>query len=268
MNNPKRCDIASLMMLLWICVYILILVYTPQWVFLTNIIACTLPMIVFKQKHRGKTFGASDCNTVKYKYKDYIPFFAFAISGTALVSALTFFVCKWMGYVQPVTESNGFLYTLVFSCMIPAFFEEWLVRGGVLGALSEHKGAGAVICSSFFMLMHFNFAAWPYALFAGLCITLLVYLTECVYLGMLLHFIINFTSAVLSYFSGKEEYIALLLLAVVFASSFVLLRQSSLYKDAAELIGDVKKEDIKRMMTPLVILFAVCSVFIAALFLQ
>lgn len=169
--------------------------------------------------------------------------------------------------MPPASENNGFLYTLVFSCMIPAFFEEWLLRGGVLGALAEHKGAGVITCSVFFMLIHFNFTAWLYALFAGLCITLLVYLTECIYLGMLLHFLINFTSAILAYFSGKEEYIALLLLAVVFVSGFVLLRQSNLYKDAVNLIGNVKKEDFKCILTPTVILFAVCALFIATLFL-
>ena len=266
MLKLKRSDIASLMMLLWICVYMLILVYAPKWSFITNVIACTLPMLVFKQKYRGKTFGASNCNTVKYKKREYVPFFAFAISGTALISALAFLVCKAVGGASPVAASNGFLYTLVFSCMIPAFFEEWLLRGGVLGALEEYKGVGVIACSVFFMLIHFNFAAWPYALFAGLCITLLVYLTECIYLGMLLHFLINFTSMFLSYFSGNAEYIALLLLAIVFASSFALLKHSNLYKDTVNLFGDVGKKDFGGMFTPFVIIFLLCACFITTLF--
>ncbi len=261
MSKFKSGNIVALMLLLWLCVYAGIAICLPKWVGFAGIIACTLPMLLFKQKHRGNTFGSRDCNTVKYKKKEYALFFVFCICGCALISALTYLL-----FTEPVEETavkhhSEFFYPLVFSCIIPAFFEEWFIRGGVLSVLSKYGGLGICACAFIFAVMH-STSQMLYAVFAGLLITALVYVTECIYLGMLLHFLNNFTSLLLSYLSGGAEYIALSVILIVFAASIVLLRKSNLLADISKALCTYNKEDRRKVITPLLVLFAVCAVAI------
>lgn len=258
MNKRKSGNIASLMLLVWLAFYIAALLI-PKWAGFIGIFGCTVPMIVFDQKVRGKTFGTRDCNTVIYKKQEYAAFFAFCISGCALLSAITFFFTN-LGGAPTAAETVGrsdFFYLLVFSCMIPAFFEEWLMRGGVLGKLAKHGGAGVWMCAILFMLMHVAPTKWLYALFAGVLITALVYLTECVYLGMLLHFCNNFASLLLSYLpGGTAETIALIVIAAVFVSSLLLLARGKLFADTVKLLREVDGEKMRELLTPLFWMFA------------
>lgn len=259
MTKIKTSTVAALMCMLWLAVYIAILLYLPQWSPFAVIVSCTLPMLLFKQKHRGKTFGASNCNTVKYKKSEYVSFFIFTIAGSALISALTYIVYNAFGGEAVEGAQKGFFYMVVFSCFLPAFFEEWLVRGGVLGALSEYGKICVFVTALIFALMH-GVGRFPYSFFAGLFITALVYVTECIYLGMLLHFLNNFTSVILSYLSGGREYIALGVIMLAFAISFVLLRKTKLFADVKAVL--FPKENIKEIVTPALIFFTVCALII------
>lgn len=255
MKKLKSADAASLMMLAWLVISFF---FPTRWVAFSGIVACGAPMVLFKHSVRGVTFGARDCNTAKYKISEYALFFAFCICGAALVSAITYLTTVAFG--TDVPQSGGrtdFFYLLVFSCFIPAFFEEWFMRGGVLGTLAKHRGAGVLICAVLFALMHMSIAKIPYAFFSGLFITALVYLTECVYLGMLLHFLNNLTSLVLSYLpSGVGEYIMLGVIAVAFLVSAAFFKKTSLCRDTVSLFSSVKKEEIKELCTPCFWVFA------------
>lgn len=269
MHKRKSGNIASLMMLVWLMFYIAAL-WIPKWADFIGILGCTVPMLLFKQNMRGKTFGTRDCNTVIYQKTEYAAFFAFCISGCALLSAITFFLSN-LGGVQTAAETAGrsdFFYLLVFSCMIPAFFEEWLVHGGVLGKLAKYDGAGVWMCAILFMLMHVAPTRWLYALFAGVLITALVYLTECIYLGMLLHFCNNVASLLLSYLpSGTAQTIALIVIAAVFAASFMLLARGKLFADTVKLLREVDSEKMRDLLTPLFWVFAAAVVAVYILFI-
>ncbi len=231
------------MMLMWLAIYLFAAFFATRWADFLAIIACTAPMLIFKRKHRGETFGTRDCNTLKYKKREYVWIFLLCISGCALISAFCYLL--FSSGEPTATSRSDFLYLLVFGCFLPAFFEEWFVRGGILGALSQYGGRGVLVCALFFMLMHITPEKYPYALFAGLVITVLVYLTECIYLGMLLHFLNNLASLLLSYLPrGNAEYIALAALAVVFVLSIACLRCGAFLNDAKELILSVKTEEI------------------------
>lgn len=253
MSKRKAGDIAASMMLVWLAFYILGAVVAPKWADFIGILGCTAPMLVFKQRTRGRTFGTRDCNTVIYKKQEYASFFALCISGCALLSAVTCFITD-LGGAQAAAETAGrsdFFYLLVFSCFIPAFFEEWLLRGGVLGVLAEHASAGVWMCAILFMLMHVSPAKWVYALFAGVLITALVYLTECIYLGMILHFCNNLVSLLLSYLpSGTAESIALIVIAAVFVASFLLLARGKLFADTVKLLHKVDGGKMRELLTP------------------
>lgn len=266
MKKLKPINVASLMMLLWLAFYIFAAFFATRWADFLAIIGCTAPMTVFSKRVRGETYGTKDFNTVKYKKREYALYFAFTISGGALISAITYLLTSF-GYAETETAARSdFPYLLVFCCFIPAFFEEWLVRGGVLGAL-KRCGKGSVIVSAvFFMLMHISPAKYPYALFAGLLITALVYLTECIYLGMLLHFLNNFTSLLLSYLPrGISEYIALAILAAAFGVSLALLRRGKLFTDVRELLMTAKNENFKEYFTPPFNVFVVLSILVTVL---
>lgn len=252
------------MMLVWLAFYVLAAFFATRWADFLAIIGCTVPMIVFKKKHRGETFGTVFCNTVKYKKKEYSLYVLFCISGCALISALCYLFFA-SGEAQTVAARSDFPYLLVFYCFIPAFFEEWLVRGGILGVLAPYKAGAVWICGIFFMLMHANPAKYLYALFAGLLITSLVYLTECIYLGMLLHFLNNFAALLLSYLpNGFAEYIALAVVTVVFALSFVLLKRTRLFADTKKLLLSVKDVNTKEILSPFFYAVVIAFICIAA----
>ncbi|MBQ5361876.1 MAG: CPBP family intramembrane metalloprotease [Clostridia bacterium] len=263
----KEGNIASLMMLVWLAFYIFGAVFASRWADFVGILGCTVPMLLLKHNIRGRTFGASDCNTVKYKKSEYALFFVFCIGGCALLAASTLLLAK-LGGAQGVAETalrGDFFYLLVFSCILPAFFEEWLLRGGVLGSLAKLGGSGVWMCAVLFMLMHVAPEKWAYALFAGLMLTALVYLTECIYLGMLLHFCNNFTSLLLSYLPSGAEPIMLLVITAVFVVSLLLLMRGELLADTVRLLRDVHGAKLRELLTPPFWVFALVILFIILL---
>lgn len=262
MKQLRAGNIASAMMLVWLVFYILAAFAAPKWADFLSIVGCTVPMLGFKHKVRGKTFGTRDCNTVIYKKTEYAAFFVLCICGSALLSALVSLPMQFLNAAN--ASRTDFPYLLVFACFLPAFFEEWLLRGGVLGTLAKHGAAGVWMCGIFFMLMHIDPVKWPYALFAGVLITALVYKTECIYLGMLLHFCNNFASLLLSYLpSGIAEYVALAMIALLLAAAWQVLKQGKLGTDVWGLLREVNREQLKALFTPLFWVFAVAVIILA-----
>lgn len=114
------------------------------------------------------------------------------------------------------------------------------------------------------MLMHTDISKWPHALFAGVLITALVYVTECIYLGMLLHFLNNFTSLLLSYLQTPvSEYVALCVIAVLFMIALAVLWRSRLGKDVRALLVRVKREDVRALLSPLCVVYIVLTIVLS-----
>lgn len=261
MKQRRAGNVASLMMLLWLAVHLFATFVLPKWADFLAVVACTLPMLLVKPCVRGETYGTRDCNTVIYKKREYTAFFVLVIAGSALLSAAVHIASGLDAVTAPRTD---FPYLVVFACFLPAFFEEWLVRGGVLGAVAPHGGAGVWLCSVFFMLMHTDISKWPHALFAGVLITALVYVTECIYLGMLLHFLNNFTSLLLSYLQTPvSEYVALCVIAVLFMIALAVLWRSRLGKDVRALLVRVKREDVRALLSPLCVVYIVLTIVLS-----
>lgn len=265
MRTQRAGNIASLMMLIWLAFYILFARVLPQWMGFMPVVGCTVPMLLFGSRVRGSTYGTRDCNVLRYRTGEYAVFFVFCICGCALLSALGYIVGGLLSAV-PTLPRTDFPYMLVFSCFLPAFFEEWLLRGGVLGAVAHKGGAGVWTCGVLFMLMHLDPAKWIFTLFAGVCITALVYQTECIYLGMLLHFVNNVFSLLLSLLpSETAEYIALGVIFLCFVASALVLCRIPLGKDVRKLLFCVRKEDFYELLSPLFFLFAAATVLVILL---
>ncbi len=235
MSEKKDFAVVFLMLLCSMAIYCAMAVYAKRWAGFSAVLACTVPMLVFRRV-RGRTYGTSDTNVFKYSVREYKYFFVFCICGCAVISAVSTYVFKELGFLREAASGRSdFFYRLVFSCFIPAFFEEWFVRGGLLGLLSKYRGIGVVLCSLCFMLMHASPMSFAYVFFAGLCITSVVYLAESIYVGMALHFLNNLTSLFLSYLKDDfTSHIALTVLILLFFISAFVLRKTSL-------AGDIKK---------------------------
>ena len=254
-------------MLLWLCVYLAAVFCLPKWADMLFVLAAALPALTVCKE--TPIFGSRDCNLIRYPKRAYALTAGFMISGCALLSFAASLLSRLLGGDTAV-ESSGrgdFLYLFVFSCLLPAFFEELLLRGRVLGLVARERGFGIWLCAALFALMHIQLQKLPYAFFAGLVLTLLVYLTECVYLGMLLHFVNNFAALLLSGLSDSAAYAAAALLAVVFAFCFVRLRKTRLYTDGVGLIASVRAGEFFAGLHPAAWLFAALTLSLGALYL-
>lgn len=253
-------------MLLWLCVYLIAVFCLPKWADMLLLLAAVLP--AFAVCRKTPIFGSRDCNTIRYRRRDYALTVGVMISGCALLSFAASLVSRLLG---GAAASGGgrddFFYLLVFSCLLPAFFEELLLRGRVLGLVSRERGFGIWLCAALFALMHIQLQRLPYAFFAGLILTLVVYLTECVYLGILLHFANNFAALLLSYLPNVAAYAAAVLLAVLFVFCFVRLKKTQFYADGMALLSSVSPGEFFAGLHGAVWLFAVLTLSLGAMYL-
>lgn len=254
-------------MLLWLCVYLVAVFCLPKWADMLFVLAAALPALAVCKE--TPIFGSRDCNLIRYPKRAYALTAGFMISGCALLSFAVSLLSRLLGG-GTATASGGrgdFLYLFVFSCLLPAFFEELLLRGRILGLVARERGFGIWLCAALFALMHIQLPKLPYAFFAGLILTLLVYLTECVYLGMLLHFANNFAALLLSRLPDTAAYVAAALLAALFIFCFVRLKKTRLYADAVGLLREVCPDAFFAGLHGAVWLFAALTLSLGALYL-
>lgn len=86
------------------------------------------------------------------------------------------------------------LYVVSVAC-VPAFVEEFLFRGVLLGVLRKYGDGFAILISSLlFGLMHGNIVQIPFAFIGGLALAFLVVYTGSIIPAIILHFANNFYS--------------------------------------------------------------------------
>lgn len=98
------------------------------------------------------------------------------------------------------TDAPGIIVYFISLVIVPAFFEELLYRGVILGALSKYGRAFAVIVSAvLFGLMHCSFTQFFYAVCAGIVMGYLVSLSGTIWMGIFVHLCVNLTAFVGDY---------------------------------------------------------------------
>ena len=140
------------------------------------------------------TMMASDLpNYLNYKFTTSIP---------ALSAAYDSFV-ELMGSMLGGPFWSSFLLAAIFA----PIFEEWLCRGMVLrGLLTKMKPGWAIVISAlFFAVIHMNPWQALNAFIIGVIMGYIYYKTGSLWLTMLIHFVNNGTSVVVSQFSSIEE---------------------------------------------------------------
>lgn len=117
------------------------------------------------------------------------------------------FVDNAMTDVMNDMMSMGLLTTLTLVAVLPAIVEETVFRGMLYNTYSKRKPLMGIILSALlFGLMHGNLNQMPYTLFLGLVMAFLMEAADSILAPMIMHFTLNGTSTLLSWFaSGSEE---------------------------------------------------------------
>lgn len=129
---------------------------------------------------------------------------------------MNFLLSQSDGYIP--TNSWELIFAMVVIGIIPAVFEEFLLRGIVYGVMAEYNSRAALIFTTvMFALLHGNLAGFFGYLFLGAVLVILLRRTGSLYACMLFHLANNLTALLLSY--GNN---ALMELPVVTVMLFVL----------------------------------------------
>ena len=108
--------------------------------------------------------------------------------------------------------------SLVSTAVMPALLEEFAIRGVILQPARKYGMAFAIISSSvIFGVMHGNLIQAPFAFMVGACFAFLAIKCDSLWIGVILHFLNNGFSVVMSYLQGsmKEAYFNLLYYIII-----------------------------------------------------
>ena len=122
-----------------------------------------------------------------------------------------------------------FLLATLGTAIVPAFIEEFAIRGTVMQPLRKYGDKFAIVMSALvFGLMHGNMVQIPFAFLAGLAIGYAVTVTGSMWVGVAIHFLNNFISVLMQVAvdnlpDNHENIVLLGLLALVFTTGIVCL---------------------------------------------
>lgn len=108
--------------------------------------------------------------------------------------------------LEATTERNPLWLSLILIAFMPAFVEEFIFRGVLFGAYKKRNPFYGMLLSAFlFGLMHMNINQFAYAFAIGFVLAMVVYATGSIVTSMLMHFVFNGNSVVLSYVLAKIQ---------------------------------------------------------------
>jgi abortive infection protein len=250
-------------MLTWLAVYLVGTLCLPTAAGVFSALGCLAATLFCG---RDAPLCGVPAEKLRYSKIEYACALGLLVSGSALLSFATSLVLRFGGAGQAAAAGQGnFLAALVFSCLVPAFFEELLLRGRVLGLLHDAHGGGVWLCAALFALMHTDFARLPYAFFAGVVLSALVYLGGNLYVGMLFHFLNNLASLALSRLPDAAAYGAAALLALLFCACIAVLRQKPLFADAKALLAAPRAGGFVRTLDGTLWLYAAAALALCVL---
>ena len=154
--------------------------------------------------------------------KDMLTLFGKPVSKLSAVTAVVsgFLICSVTNYVTNylliLLEDNGifvdggtydspqtpvqFIFSLLTIGLLPAFVEEFALRGVVMQPLRRHGDRFAILMSAFvFALMHGNLSQFVFAFFVGASIGYFFLATCSFWVGVAIHMLNNLYSVVLNY---------------------------------------------------------------------
>lgn len=181
------------------------------------------------------------------------------------------FVDNAMMNVMPSALSLGLPLAVLLMAVVPAVVEETVFRGTIYNTYSRRKPlAGIFLSALVFGLMHMNFNQMPYAIYLGIVMAFMVEASDSIVTSMLMHFTINGTSTVISFFSMKILSNLSGITSELSDAYGDLLDESGLSGqlggDASGLLSDtLSPELLRQMLGSLVLIALVCLVIVAVL---
>lgn len=163
------------------------------------IISFLVPSLILSKQNRYHFDDLVHFN--KVGFKKYFPLmlacFAFVFVANFLLSILNANLSIFgfnntldMGLEHNTLQDNILMFLTI--AILPAFLEEYLFRGVILGSLRKFGDGFAIILSSIlFGLMHGNFVQLPVTFLMGLVLGALTVYTNSMLPAMILHFINN-----------------------------------------------------------------------------
>lgn len=148
----------------------------------------------------------------KVQLRHIFPLIVIAISAQYAGGFLNYIVTFFLNFLGKVPVQNipipntmlELLYTVFIIAAIPAICEELLVRGLIMRGYEDYGVRSSIIISALlFGLMHYNLINLVFPMFLGLILGYVVYRTNSIFAGMIVHFVNNAYGVLMLYFLGK-----------------------------------------------------------------
>lgn len=149
----------------------------------------------------------------KIKVKHILPLIIIGISAQYAGGFLNYILIFFLNFLGPVPIQEvptpktilELIYTIFFIAAIPAVFEEIMARGIIMRGYEGFGAKRAIIISAFlFGLMHFDLTNLVFPIFLGMLLGYLVFRTNSIFSGMIVHFVNNAYGALILYFLEKS----------------------------------------------------------------
>lgn len=172
-----------------------------------NVIAFTLPFIIVAKISGLKS---SELLYNKSDFRLALPLIMVGCAALMISNVVANVFCntvKIFGIQPKMAESTydntifGKIIFFIVVAIVPALIEEFAFRGVFLGALRKHCSdtAAILICAGVFGLIHGNLIQIPFAFMVGLILSYLVVKTGSIWPSVILHFINNGASVILTF---------------------------------------------------------------------
>lgn len=176
-------------------------------------VAFIFPFLLLSKLFNLKLNTAIALNPIKNK-KQFVALTFLGMGVCAFANILTIVagaILQSMGFVYEANIHHenpsgifGFLLCVLATAVTPAIIEEFAMRGVLYGGLKRFGDGFAILVTSvIFGLIHGNFEQIPFALVLGLYLGFVRAKTDSIVLAVLLHFLNNFFSVVLSFVFDK-----------------------------------------------------------------
>lgn len=185
--------------------YILNITDTRVVLLLNHVILFIIPAIVYIIATKSSFKKTLRLNRLGLKQIFLVIVLSFAVqpimSFFSLIASF-FFTNEIGGFVTEIS-SMPYLLLLGLIAVLPSISEEVTIRGIVLSGYEEkNKYIAAAVTGLFFGILHLDPHQFLYTAVLGFILALLVRITNSIYSSMIMHFIINGTSATLAKLSN------------------------------------------------------------------
>ena len=195
MNKIKKANILLLVVIIIVLFGPLVLRNIPEWS--GEYVYILLPVILFmviQRRDFSKTFRLNGMNFHSLIIVIGISFLMqpFLLFVSAAASEL---LGNQLGALLEDSPKYSFMMTMFVMAITPAICEEALMRGVILDAYEDVSIKKAAIMNGvLFGMFHLNFHQFAYTFFMGIVLAYVVYITNSIWSGIIIHFINNATS--------------------------------------------------------------------------